>query len=136
MRRPKNFDPVMFDLPRQLPNWAKDARMKYIALPENTMMFCHVRLQKHDFKYCKGHSLCQRPMKELAKVKPVIELGAWIWIYIRTNQDWDLSGGNWRSQCQKKGKEVDFDYYFKNKCLPQFKEIVLRKSWGYCHWLV
>ncbi|WKX76769.1 hypothetical protein [Zobellia laminariae] len=36
----------------------------------------------------------------------------------------DILGGNGGPKVNEKGKEVGFDYYFKEKCLPQVKEIV------------
>lgn len=122
MAEAKTFDPVNFDA-KAIAQLAKDAGMKYIVVTsKHHDGFAMYDSKSNDFNIVKATPFARDPMKELAKACK--ELGLGFGFYYSHNQDWTFPGGNGGPKLNEKGKEVDFDYYFKNKCLPQVKEIV------------
>ena len=118
----KNFNPVNFDA-KAIAQLAKDAGMKYIVITsKHHDGFAMYDSKSNDFNIVKATPFARDPMKELAKACK--ELGLGFGFYYSHNQDWTFPGGNGGPKVNEKGKEVGFDYYFKNKCLPQVKEIV------------
>ncbi len=118
----KNFNPVNFDA-KAIAQLAKDAGMKYIVITsKHHDGFAMYDSKSNDFNIVKATPFARDPMKELAKACK--ELGLGFGFYYSHNQDWTFPGGNGGPKVNERGKEVGFDYYFKNKCLPQVKEIV------------
>lgn len=120
----KNFNPVNFDA-KAIAQLAKDAGMKYIVITsKHHDGFAMYDSKSNDFNIVKATPFARDPMKELAKACK--ELGLGFGFYYSHNQDWTFPGGNGGPKVNRKGKEVGFDYYFKEKCLPQVKEIVTK----------
>ena len=122
MAEAKNFNPVNFDA-KAIAQLAKDAGMKYVVVTsKHHDGFAMYNSKSNDFNIVKATPFARDPMKELSKACK--ELGLGFGFYYSHNQDWTFPGGNGGPKVNEKGKEVDFDYYFKKKCLPQVKEIV------------
>ncbi|PIB30417.1 alpha-L-fucosidase [Maribacter sp. 4U21] len=122
MAEAKNFNPINFNA-RAIAQLAKDAGMKYIVITsKHHDGFAMYESKSNDFNIVKATPFARDPMKELAKACKDLDLG--FGFYYSHNQDWTFPGGNGGPTTTEKGKEVGFDYYFKNKCLPQVKEIV------------
>ncbi|MBT2161520.1 alpha-L-fucosidase [Zobellia barbeyronii] len=122
MAEAKTFDPVNFDA-MAIAQLAKDAGMKYIVVTsKHHDGFAMYNSKSNDFNIVKATPFARDPMKELSKACK--ELGLGFGFYYSHNQDWTFPGGNGGPKVNEKGKEVGFDYYFKEKCLPQVKEIV------------
>ena len=121
MAEAKNFNPVNFDA-KAIAKLAKDAGMKYIIITsKHHDGFAMYDSKSNDFNIVKASPFARDPMKELAQACK--EEGLGFGFYYSHNQDWTFPGGNGGPAKTEKGKEVDFDYYFKKKCLPQIKEI-------------
>ncbi|MFT4565498.1 MAG: alpha-L-fucosidase [Saprospiraceae bacterium] len=121
MAEAKNFNPVNFDA-KAIAKLAKDAGMKYIIVTsKHHDGFAMYNSKSNDFNIVKSSPFARDPMKELAQACKEEDLG--FGFYYSHNQDWTFPGGNGGPTKNKKGKEVGFDYYFKEKCLPQVKEI-------------
>lgn len=121
MAETKNFNPVNFNA-NAIAQLAKDAGMKYIVVTsKHHDGFAMYDSKSNDFNIVKATRFARDPMKELAKACK--ELGLGFGFYYSHNQDWTFPGGNGGPKTTSKGKEVGFDYYFKEKCLPQVKEI-------------
>jgi len=121
MAEAKNFNPVNFDA-KAIAKLAKDAGMKYIIITsKHHDGFAMYESKSNDFNIVKASPFGRDPMKELAQACK--EEGLGFGFYYSHNQDWTFPGGNGGPARTKKGKEVGFDYYFKEKCLPQVKEI-------------
>ncbi len=117
----KNFNPVNFDA-NAITKLAKDAGMKYIIITsKHHDGFAMYDSKCNDFNIVKASPFARDPMKELAKACK--DEGIGFGFYYSHNQDWTFPGGNGGPSKNRKGKEVGFDYYFKEKCLPQVKEI-------------
>jgi len=121
MAEAKNFNPVNFDA-NAIAKLAKDAGMKYIVVTsKHHDGFAMYDSKSNDFNIVKTTPFARDPMKELAKACK--EEGIGFGFYYSHNQDWTFPGGNGGPKTNEKGEEVGFDYYFKEKCLPQVKEI-------------
>jgi alpha-L-fucosidase len=121
MSEAKNFNPVNFDA-KAIAKLAKDAGMKYIIITsKHHDGFAMYESKSNDFNIVKATPFARDPMKELAQACK--EEGLGFGFYYSHNQDWTFPGGNGGPAKTKDGKEVGFDYYFKEKCLPQVKEI-------------
>ncbi|PWJ57864.1 alpha-L-fucosidase [Dyadobacter jejuensis] len=117
----KNFNPVNFDA-KAIARLAKDAGMKYIVVTsKHHDGFAMYDSKSNDFNIVKATPFARDPMKELARACK--ELGLGFGFYYSHNQDWTFPGGNGGPGTTADGKKVGFDYYFKEKCLPQVKEI-------------
>ncbi|GGZ37557.1 hypothetical protein GCM10007049_33470 [Echinicola pacifica] len=116
-----NFDPVNFDA-MAIAQLAKDAGMKYIVVTsKHHDGFAMYDSKVNDFNIVKASPFGRDPMKELAQA--CNDLGLGFGFYYSHNQDWTFPGGNGGPKVNSEGKEVGFDYYFREKCLPQVKEI-------------
>ncbi len=121
MAEAKNFNPVNFDA-KAIARLAKDAGMKYIIVTsKHHDGFAMYDSKSNDFNIVDATPFARDPMKELSKACK--EEGIGFGFYYSHNQDWTFPGGNGGPSKTAKGKEVGFDYYFKEKCLPQVKEI-------------
>ncbi len=121
MAEAKLFDPVNFDA-KAIVKLAKDAGMKYIVITsKHHDGFAMYDSKVNDFNIVDASPFGRDPMKELAKACK--EEGIGFGFYYSHNQDWTFPGGNGGPKTTAAGKEVDFDYYFKEKCLPQVEEI-------------
>ena len=121
MAEAKKFNPVNFDA-KSIVQLAKSAGMKYIIVTsKHHDGFAMYDSKSNDFNIVDASPFARDPMKELAKACK--EEGLGFGFYYSHNQDWTFPGGNGGPKTNEKGEEVDFDYYFKNKCLPQVKEI-------------
>ncbi|MEQ8556528.1 MAG: alpha-L-fucosidase [Cyclobacteriaceae bacterium] len=121
MAEAKNFNPVNFDA-MAIAQLAKDAGMKYIVITsKHHDGFAMYDSKVNDFNIVDATPFGRDPMKELAQACKEVGLG--LGFYYSHNQDWTFPGGNGGPSKTEKGKEVGFDYYFKEKCLPQVKEI-------------
>ncbi len=121
MAEAKNFNPVNFDA-KAIARLAKDAGMKYIVVTsKHHDGFAMYNSKVNDFNIVKATPFGRDPMMELAEACK--EAGLGLGFYYSHNQDWTFPGGNGGPKINEKGKEVGFDYYFREKCLPQVKEI-------------
>lgn len=121
MDEAKRFNPINFDA-KAIAKLAKDAGMKYIVVTsKHHDGFAMYNSKCNDFNIVKTTPFKQDPMKALAKACKAEGIG--LGFYYSHNQDWTFPGGNGGPNTTARGKKVDFDYYFKEKCLPQIKEI-------------
>lgn len=121
MAEAKNFNPINFDA-KAIAKLAKDAGMKYIVVTsKHHDGFAMYDSKSNDFNIVKATPFARDPMKELSQACKEIGLG--FGFYYSHNQDWTFPGGNGGPKTTEEGKAVSFDYYFKNKCLPQVQEI-------------
>lgn len=121
MAEAKKFNPVNFDA-KAIAKLAKDAGMKYIVITsKHHDGFAMYDSKCNDFNIVKATPFARDPMKELAQACK--EQGLGFGFYYSHNQDWTFPGGNGGPAKTVDSKPADFDYYFKNKCLPQVKEI-------------
>ena len=121
MAEAKKFNPVNFDA-KAIAKLAKDAGMKYIVVTsKHHDGFAMYDSKVNDFNIVKATPFARDPMKELAKACK--EEGLGFGFYYSHNQDWTFPGGNGGPTTNEKGEVVGFDYFFKEKCLPQVKEI-------------
>ena len=126
MAQAKKFNPVNFDA-KAIVQLAKDAGMKNIVITsKHHDGFAMYDSKSNDFNIVDQTPFARDPMKELATACK--EAGLGFGFYYSHNQDWTFPGAKGGPKTNKKGKEVGFDYYFKNKCLPQVKEIT--KKYG------
>jgi alpha-L-fucosidase len=121
MAEARNFNPVNFDA-SAIARLAKDAGMRYIIITsKHHDGFAMYESKSNDFNIVKATPFGRDPMKELAQA--CREEGLGFGFYYSHNQDWTFPGGRGGPPKTRTGKEVGFDYYFKEKCLPQVKEI-------------
>ncbi|GAA0880815.1 hypothetical protein GCM10009119_37850 [Algoriphagus jejuensis] len=121
MAEAKNFNPVNFDA-KAIAKLAKDAGMKYIVVTsKHHDGFAMYDSKSNNFNIVKATPFGRDPMKELAQACK--EAGLGFGFYYSHNQDWTFPGGNGGPKVNEKGEAVGFDYYFREKCLPQVEEI-------------
>jgi alpha-L-fucosidase len=121
MAEAKNFNPQDFDA-EAIVKLAKDAGMKYVVITsKHHDGFAMYHSKANKFNIVDATPFKRDPMKELSKACKKAGLG--FGFYYSHNQDWTFPGGNRGPKVNEKGEEVGFDYYFKEKCLPQIKEI-------------
>lgn len=121
MAEAKNFNPQGFDA-EAIVKLAKDAGMKYVVITsKHHDGFAMYHSKSNKFNIVDATPFKRDPMKELSEACKKAGLG--FGFYYSHNQDWTFPGGNRGPKVNEKGEEVDFDYYFKEKCLPQIKEI-------------
>ncbi len=124
MAEAKNFNPVNFDA-KAIAKLAKDAGMKYIIITsKHHDGFAMYESESNDFNIVEASPFARDPIKELSEACRAEGLG--FGFYYSHNQDWTFPGGNGGPSVNKDGKEVGFDYYFKEKCLPQINEITTK----------
>ncbi len=115
------FNPVKFDAD-EIAKLAKDAGMKYIVITSkhhDGFAMYHSKASK--FNIVDATPFGRDPMKELAKACKKYGLG--LGFYYSHNQDWTFPGGGNGPKQTADGSEVDFKYYYENKCRPQVEEI-------------
>jgi len=121
MAEAKNFNPQDFDA-EAIVKLAKDAGMKTVVITsKHHDGFAMYHSKANKFNIVDATPFKRDPMKELAEACKKAGLG--FGFYYSHNQDWTFPGGNRGPKVNEKGEEVGFDYYFKEKCLPQIKEI-------------
>jgi len=121
MAEAKNFNPQDFDADA-IVKLAKDAGMKTVVITsKHHDGFAMYHSKANKFNIVDATPFKRDPMKELSKACKKAGLG--FGFYYSHNQDWTFPGGNRGPKVNEKGEQVDFDYYFKEKCLPQIKEI-------------
>ncbi len=115
------FNPVKFDADG-IARLARDAGMKYIVITSkhhDGFAMYHSKVNK--FNIVDATPFGRDPMKELAKACEKHGLG--LGFYYSHNQDWTFPGGGNGPKQTADGREVDFKYYYENKCRPQVEEI-------------
>lgn len=121
MAEAKKFNPANFDA-HAIAKLARDAGMKYIVITsKHHDGFAMYNSKVNDFNIVKATPFGRDPMKELAVACK--EAGLGLGFYYSHNQDWTFPGGNGGPKINEKRMEVGFDYYYREKCLPQVKEI-------------
>lgn len=126
MATAKNFNPKHFNAD-DVVSLAKNAGMKYIIITSKH----HDGFALFDTKVSKFDVVDATPygrdlMKQLAQACKKQNIG--FGFYYSHNQDWTEPGGNGGPTTDANGNPATFDDYFKNKCLPQVKELV--KNYG------
>lgn len=117
----REFNPVKFDA-MEIAQLAKDAGMKYIIITsKHHDGFAMYHSKANKFNIVDATPFRRDPMKELAKACEKVGIG--FGFYYSHNQDWTFPGGNGGPKTDAEGNEKTFDDYFKEKCLPQVKEI-------------
>lgn len=117
----KSFNPVNFDADA-IAGLAKNAGMKYIIITsKHHDGFAMFHSKANDFNIVDATPFGRDPMKELADACKKHGLG--FGFYYSQNQDWTAPGGAGGPKTDADGNTVSFDQYFKNKCLPQVREI-------------
>jgi alpha-L-fucosidase len=117
----EKFNPVKFDA-NEIAKLAKDAGMKYIVITSkhhDGFAMYHSNVNK--FNIVDATPFGQDPMKELAQACKKQGLG--LGFYYSHNQDWTFPGGGNGPKKTTDGRNVDFKYYYENKCRPQVEEI-------------
>jgi len=121
MAEAKNFNPQDFDA-EAIVKLAKDAGMKTVVITsKHHDGFAMYHSKANKFNIVDATPFKRDPMKELSQACKKAGLG--FGFYYSHNQDWTFPGGKRGPTVNEKGEAVDFDYYFKEKCLPQIKEI-------------
>ncbi len=115
------FNPVKFNAD-EIATLAKEAGMKYIVITSkhhDGFAMYHSKVNK--FNIVDATPFGRDPMKELAKACEKHGLG--LGFYYSHNQDWTFPGGGNGPKQTADGRQVDFKYYYENKCRPQVEEI-------------
>ncbi|MBC8481443.1 MAG: alpha-L-fucosidase [Planctomycetes bacterium] len=117
----KSFNPVKFDA-MEIAQLAKDAGMKYIIITsKHHDGFAMYHSKANKFNIVDATQFDRDLMKELSAACQKLGLG--FGFYYSHNQDWTFPGGGNGPKTDAAGNKATFDDYFKNKCLPQVKEI-------------
>lgn len=116
----KEFNPVDFDA-KAIAQLAKDAGMKWIIITSKHHEGFAMFKSEHPFNIVDATPFGRDPMKELADACRDIGLG--FGFYYSHNQDWTAPGGNNGPDAYADGSPASFEKYFREKCLPQVKEI-------------
>jgi len=115
------FNPVKFDA-NEIAKLAKDAGMKYIVITsKHHDGFAMYQSKANEFNIVDATPFDRDPMKELAEACKKYGLG--LGFYYSHNQDWTFPGGGNGPKETADGTQVDFKYYYENKCRPQVEEI-------------
>jgi alpha-L-fucosidase len=117
----QDFNPSEFDADA-VARLAKESGMKYIVITaKHHDGFAMYDSEACDFNIVDATPYARDPMRDLAAAcaKHGIGLG----FYYSHNQDWTYPGGSGGPRTTADGTQVGFDYYYKNKCLPQVREI-------------
>lgn len=116
-----NFNPKAFDA-HKLVKLAKDAGMKYIVITsKHHDGFAMYHTKFDDFNIVDATPFARDPMKELSEECRKQGLG--FGFYYSQTQDWTAPGGHLGPKTDVQGNPKTFDDYFREKCLPQVKEI-------------
>lgn len=117
----RDFNPVAFDA-EAIAKLAKDAGMKYIIhTSKHHDGFAMYHSKACDFNIVDATPFRRDPVKELADA--CREEGIGFGFYYSQNQDWTAPGGDRGPTSDASGKDVSFDDYFNDKCIPQVEEI-------------
>jgi alpha-L-fucosidase len=117
----KDFNPEKFDA-KAIAKLAKDAGMKYVIITsKHHDGFAMYHSKSNKFNVVDATPFKRDPMKDLANACK--EEGIGFGFYYSHNQDWTFPGGGNGPVKDAEGNDVDFDHYFKEKCLPQVEEI-------------
>ena len=124
MAEAATFNPCNFDA-EKIVAMAKDAGMKYIVITaKHHEGFAMFQSNADKFNICDGTELKRDLMKELADACHKHGLG--IGFYYSQFQDWTAPGGGNGPKTDSSGREVSFDEYFRNKCVPQVEELTTK----------
>ena len=116
-----DFNPVKFNADA-IAKLAKDAGMKYIVITsKHHDGFAMYHSKANKFNIVDATPFGRDPMKELAQACQKHGLG--LGFYYSHNQDWTFPGGGNGPKITADGKEVEFKYYYENKCRQQVEEI-------------
>jgi alpha-L-fucosidase len=116
----KDFNPVDFDA-KAIAQLAKDAGMKWIIITSKHHEGFAMFKSAHPFNIVDASPFNRDPMKELAAACQ--ELGLGFGFYYSHNQDWTEPGGTNGPKTNPDGTPATIEQYFREKCLPQVKEI-------------
>lgn len=116
----QRFNPVDFDA-RAIAQLAKDAGMKWIIITAKHHEGFAMFKSAHPFNIVDASPFNRDPMKELAEACQ--ELGLGFGFYYSHNQDWTEPGGTNGPTTNPDGTVATNEQYFREKCLPQVKEI-------------
>lgn len=116
----KEFNPVDFDA-MAIAQLAKDAGMKWIIITAKHHEGFAMFKSAHPFNIVDATPFGRDPMNELADACREIGLG--FGFYYSHNQDWTAPGGSNGPDTDADGSPASFEKYFREKCLPQVKEI-------------
>lgn len=115
------FNPSKFDADA-IAKLAKDAGMKYIVITsKHHDGFAMYHSKVNMFNIVDATPFGRDPMKELAQACKQQGLG--LGFYYSHNQDWTFPGGSGGPKTTADGRQVDFSYYYENKCRDQVEEI-------------
>jgi len=116
----KDFNPVDFDA-RAIARLAKGAGMKWIIITSKHHEGFAMFKSEHPFNIVDATPFQRDPVKELAAA--CREYGLGFGFYYSHNQDWTAPGGSGGPKTNADGAPATFEQYFREKCLPQVKEI-------------
>ncbi|MBI4624246.1 MAG: alpha-L-fucosidase [Verrucomicrobia bacterium] len=116
----RDFNPAAFDA-REIVRFAKAAGMKWIIITSKHHDGFAMFKSAHPFNIVDASPFGRDPMKELAAA--CREGGLGFGFYYSHNQDWTAPGGNNGPKQNADGSPASFEQYFREKCLPQVKEI-------------
>ncbi|GAB5559006.1 MAG: hypothetical protein SynsKO_06530 [Synoicihabitans sp.] len=116
----QSFNPVDFDA-REIAQLAKDAGMKWIIITSKHHEGFAMFKSAHPFNIVDASPFNRDPMKELADA--CREFGLGFGFYYSHNQDWTEPGGTNGPTTNPDGTTATIEQYFREKCLPQVKEI-------------
>lgn len=111
-----DFNPVKFNA-KEWVQLAKDAGMKYIVVTAKHHDGFAMFKSSHPYNVVDATPFKRDPMKELAEA--CHEAGIKLGFYYSQFQDWHEIN-DWSADLKK----ISFDEYFKNKCVPQVKELL------------
>lgn len=124
MAEAATFNPDKFDA-NEIVQIAKDAGMKYIIITsKHHEGFAMFKSDVSDFNIADATPLGRDLIGELAQACHDNGLG--IGFYYSQWQDWTAPGGGNGPTTDEQGREVTFEEYFRNKCVPQVEEITTK----------
>ncbi len=116
----KEFNPVDFDA-RAIAKLAKESGMKWIIITSKHHEGFAMFKSAHPFNIVDASPFHRDPMNELAAACK--EFGLGFGFYYSHNQDWTAPGGTNGPKTNPDGSPATIEQYFREKCLPQVKEI-------------
>ena len=120
MKMAGDFNPYRFDA-RAIAKLAKDSGMKWLIITSKHHDGFAMFKSAHPFNIV-DHTVLKRDlMKELATATRAQGLG--FGFYYSHNQDWTAPGASNGPTTRPDGSAATFEQYFRDKCLPQVKEI-------------
>jgi alpha-L-fucosidase len=115
-----NFNPYRFDA-KAIAKLAKDSGMKWIIITSKHHDGFAMFKSADPFNIVDHTPLKRDLMKELSAAARSQGLG--FGFYYSHNQDWTAPGGSNGPSTRPDGSPASFEQYFREKCLPQVKEI-------------